>query len=195
VRYLNQKGMTADLILAGGAGLLTKTFPSWEQRRRFIRYLVGRYGAMNVTWQGVDRFEDYPDGRALLKEIGGLLKQLDPYQHPRTTGARVTSAPLLDDGWMNFAAYGTADDQVGAIEHQLYAVPFVNLDFGREDSGAGKRDPNDVDTAAFRKRMWNAAMNGQAVTYANTGSGAQLYLGTVAASELPPPIPAPQEVP
>jgi hypothetical protein len=91
VRYLNQKGITADLILAGGAGLLTKTFPSWEQRRRFIRYLVGRYGAMNVTWQGVDRFEDYPDGRALLKEIGGLLKQLDLYQHPRTTGARVTS--------------------------------------------------------------------------------------------------------
>ena len=184
VRYLNQKGITADLILAGGDRVLTKTFPSWEQRRRFIRYLVGRYAAMNVTWQGVDRFEDYPDGRALLKEIGGLLKQLDPYQHPRTTGARVTSAPLLDDGWMNFAAYGTSsDDQVGAIEHQLYAVPFVNLDFGREDSGAGKRDPSDVDTAAFRKRMWNATMNGQAVTYANTGSGAP-YLDAAGAKQM-----------
>jgi hypothetical protein len=173
IRYLNEKGIAADLILAGGPGFLTKVFPAWEQRRRFIRYVVGRYAAMNVTWQGVDRFEDYADGRALLKEIGGLLKELDAYQHPRTTGARVTSAPLLDDGWMDFAAYGTADDNVGAIEHQLFAVPFVNLDFGREDSGAGKSGPNDVDAATFRRRLWNATMDGQYVTYANSGAGAQ----------------------
>jgi hypothetical protein len=74
---------------------------------------------------------------------------------------------------MDFAAYGSANDSVGAIEHQLYAVPFVNLDFGREDSGAGKSGPNDVDAAAFRRRLWNATMDGQYVTYANTGSGAQ----------------------
>ena len=163
VRYLNEKGIVADLVLAGGPGLLTKVFPTWQQRRRFIRYMVGRYAAMNVTWQGVDRFEDYADGRALLKEIGGLLKEMDPYQHPRTTGAGVTSAPLLDDGWMDFAAHGTADDNVGAIEHQLYAVPFVNVDFGREDT----------DAAAFRRRLWNATMDGQYVTYAGSGSGAK----------------------
>ena len=102
-----------------------------------------------------------------------MLKELDGYQHPRTSGARVTSAPLLDDGWMDFATYGTTDEQIGAIEHQLYAVPFVNLDCGREDSGAGKTAAGDVDTAAFRKRLWNATMNGQSVTYANTGVGAQ----------------------
>ena len=84
VRYLNQKGIIADLILAGGSdGLLTKLFPSWEQRRRFVRYLVARYAAMNVTWLGLEHFEDYPDGRALLKEVGGLLKQLDGYQRDR----------------------------------------------------------------------------------------------------------------
>ena len=82
VRYLNQKGMMVDLILAGGPGYLSKLFPTWELRRRFIRYVVGRYTAMNVTWQGVDAFEDYADGRALLKEIGGVLKEADPYQHP-----------------------------------------------------------------------------------------------------------------
>ena len=163
VRYLNEKGLVVDLVLAGGPGFLTKVFPTWVERRRFVRYVVGRYAAMNITWQGVDRFEDYADGRALLKEIGGLLKELDPYQHPRTTGASVTSAPLLDDGWMDFAAYGTSDDNVGAIEHQLYAVPFVNLDFGREDS----------DTAAFRRRLWNASMDGQYLTYAGSGSGAK----------------------
>ena len=163
VRYLNEKGIAVDLVLAGGPGCLTKVFPGWEQRRRFVRYVVGRYAAMNITWQGVDRFEDYPDGRALLKEIGGLLKESDPYQHPRTTGASVTSAPLLDDGWMDFAAHGTTDDNVGAIEHQLYAVPFVSLDLGPEAS----------DTAAFRRRLWNATMDGEYPTYAGSGPGAK----------------------
>ena len=141
IRYLNAKGITADLILAADGAALVKAFPSWQQRRRFLRYLVGRYAAMNVTWQGVQYFEDSVDTRALLKETGAVLKELDGYQHPRTSGARVTSAPLLDDGWMDFAAYGNTDDQIGAIEHQLYGVPFVNLDCGREDSGAGKSAP------------------------------------------------------
>jgi hypothetical protein len=172
VRYLNQKGIAADLILAGGAGYLTKAFPTGQQRSRFLRFVVGRYAAMNVTWQAVDAFEDYPDSRALMKEVGSLLKQLDPYQHPRTSGAHLTSTPLLDDDWMNFAAYGTPDDNLGAVEHQLYGVPFVNLDFGREDSGAGKSGPNDVDAALFRRRLWSATMDGQYPTYANTGAGA-----------------------
>jgi hypothetical protein len=173
VRYLHDKGMTTDLILAGGTGYLTKVLPTAAQRRRFIRFVVGRYAAMNVTWQGVDYWEDYADARALMKEIGGVLKEMDGYGHPRTTGARVTSAPLLDDGWENIAAYGTADDAVPAIEHQLYPVPTVNLECGREDSGAGKRLPGDVDSAAFRRRLWNATMDGQYITYANTGSGPQ----------------------
>ncbi|HMC62225.1 MAG TPA: DUF5060 domain-containing protein, partial [Candidatus Solibacter sp.] len=172
VRYLNEKGITADLIL-GGDSQLAKVFPTWEQRRRFIRYVVARYAAMHVTWQGVEHFEDVPDGRALLKEMGALLKQLDPFQHPRGAGAHVTSAPLLDDGWMDYAAYGTSDDNLGAIEHQLFAVPSVNLALGREDSGAGKQGPDDLDAAAFRHRVWNASMDGQYPTYANTGSGAQ----------------------
>ena len=175
IRYLNGKGITADLILAADGDALTKALPTWEQRRRFLRFVVGRYAALHVTWQGVEFFEDSPDTRALLKETGKLLKELDGYQHPRTTGARVTSAPLLDDGWMDFAAYGGADGAVGAIEHQLYAVPSVNLDIGREDSGAGTHAPGDVDTAEFRKRLWNATMNGLAVTYAGTGAGAQAF--------------------
>ncbi|HEY2016046.1 MAG TPA: DUF5060 domain-containing protein, partial [Bryobacteraceae bacterium] len=158
IRYLNQKGMIVDLILAGGPGYLTKLFPTWEQRRRFLRFAVAHFTAFNVTWQGVEAFEDYVDGRGLLKEMGTELKQADPYLHPRTSGAHVTSTPLLDDGWMDFASYGTADDSLGAIEHQLFAVPFVNLDMGREDSGAGKSRPGDVDAATLRHRLWNATM-------------------------------------
>jgi len=118
---------------------------------------------MHITWHGVEHFEDTLDARALLKEIGSILKELDPYQHPRTTGARVTSAPLLDDGWMNFASYGSNDSNINAIEHQLYAAPFVNFDFGAETT----------DTVAFRHRLWNVAMDGQSPTYA-PGSGLRL---------------------
>jgi len=173
VRYLNQKGIVVDLMLARTPEQLVRLFPASGVRRSFVRYVAARYAAFNVTWELADSFEDYPEGRAVLKDMGAWLKEADPYQHPRTSGAHATSTPLLDDHWMDFAAYGTADDSVGAIEHQLYAVPFVNLDLGREDSGAGKSGPNDLDATAFRRRLWNATMNGQYVTYANTGAGAQ----------------------
>jgi hypothetical protein len=173
IRYLNQKGIIADLVLSHRPADLIKYFPSTGRRRRFIRYVAGRYAAFNVTWQAVDQFEGDPDGRALLKELGAEIKQDDPYQHPRTAGALLTSAPLLDDHWMDFVSYGASDDSLGAVEHQLYPVPFVNENFGREDSGAGKSGPGDVDAATFRHRLWNATMDGQYVTYSNTGSGPQ----------------------
>ncbi len=172
ILYLNRKGIVADLILARQPSVLANMFPGWQQRRRFVRYLAARYAAMNVTWQGAAEFEDDPDGRALLKETGLVLKESDPYHHPRTSGARVTSAPLLDDGWMDFAAYGPgADDSAGAIEHQLYPAPFVNLDLGREDSLARQPEDNGIDAATLRHRLWNATMDGQYPTYENLRTG------------------------
>ena len=170
IRYMNQKGIVADLILAGPQNQLTRLFPTWQQRRRYIGYIVARYAGMNVTWQGIQAFETYDAGRALLKEIGGLLKQMDPYQHPRTSGNMATSGGLNDDGWMDFVAHHTGDDQVCAIEHQLFAKPFVNLKFAGEDSGAGKSQPDDGDSTAFRHRLWNAVMDGDYPTYFNTGT-------------------------
>lgn len=173
VRYLNEKGITADLILADGSGALTTAFPTRAQRLRFVRFVVGRYAGMNVTWELVRFWEDYPDARALMKEVGLAIKSLDGMQHPRSTGAHITSAPLLDDGWETFVVDGTPDDNVGAIEHQLYAVPFVNTEPGREDTGAGKTQTGDADSATFRHRLWNATMDGQYPTLANTGGGAR----------------------
>jgi len=183
LHYISQKGMTADLIFAADPAQLTQLFPSREDRQRFVRYVAARYDAFNVTWQGVEAFENVVDGRAVLKEIGSWLKEADPYQHPRTSGARLTSAPLLEDHWMDFAAYRTGDDNIGAIEHQLYPVPFVNFELAREDSGAGKNGPGDVDTDTFRHRLWNATMDGQYPTYANTGSGAP-YANSAGAKQM-----------
>ncbi len=170
VRYINQKGMVADLILGGAEGQLARLFPDWQRRQRYISYIVARYAPMNVTWQAVREFETYPDGRALMKEIGGLLKDMDPYQHPRTSGSTATSGPLLDDGWMDFVAHHSGNDQICAIEHQLFATPLVNLKFAGEDSGAGKGAAEDVNSDAFRHRLWNAAMDGDYLTYFNTGT-------------------------
>jgi hypothetical protein len=103
---------------------------------------------MNITWEGLGEFEDYPGSRALLKEIGLELKKTDPYLHPRSTNARFTSTPLLADGWMNFIISRSTeegDDQMGSVEHQLYPVPFVG-----------------ITTAA---RLWSSVMDGQYVSF------------------------------
>jgi hypothetical protein len=170
VLALNQKGMVADLLLAGDENHLAQVFPNWRDRERYIRYLVARYSAMHITWQGVQEFEEYENGRELLKEIGELLKKLDPYNHPRSTHTVATSAPLLGDGWMNYRVYQSSDNALGAIEQQLYGVPAVNTEFAYEDSGAGRTHAHHVDTDAFRRRLWNATMNGQYPTFGNTGT-------------------------
>jgi hypothetical protein len=159
VRYLNQKGIVADLVLADSPSAITAMFPDRAQRQRFIRYLAARYAGMNITWQGVSAFEDERDGRGVMKEIGGWLKEADGYGHPRTSGANVTSAPMLDDGWMDMAVYGSgANNSVGAVERQLYGVPALNTAVTR--GGAAAQDA----AARFRSRLWNAAMNGQYVS-------------------------------
>jgi hypothetical protein len=170
VAYLNSKGIIADLILGWDENQLATLFPTWQQRERYLRYIVARYSAFNVTWQLVQEFEEYEQTRDLHKELGTALKKMDPFGHPRTTHTTSTSAPLLSDGWMDHVLYQSSDDQLGAIEHQLYAVPFVNSEFGYEDSGGGKTHNHHVDSDEFRRRLWNATMNGQYPTFGNTGT-------------------------
>jgi hypothetical protein len=167
---INRRGITVDLVLGGDANQLTRLFPEAQQRERYLRYMVARYASMNVTWQLVQEFESYDDARAVLKELGQALKKLDPFDHPRSTHAAATSAPLLADGWMNYVVYQSSEDALGAIEHQLYPVPFVNAGFAYEDSGAGRALPHDTDADTLRRRLWNATMNGQYPTSGNTGT-------------------------
>jgi hypothetical protein len=138
---IHKRGITTDLMLASDPDCITALFPDEPARARFVRYIVARYAAFNITWQGLGEFEDYSDGRALLKELGLDLKKLDPYQHPRSSNAKVTSAPLLPDGWMDYVVEASQDDTVGSVEHQFYAVPFVGV--------------------ADAQHLWNASMDGE----------------------------------
>jgi len=141
VMELQKRGIATDLVLAANPDHLRSLFPDWQSRERFIRYLIGRYAPLNITWQGVMEFEDYRDGRALLKEIGLALKKDDSYGHPRSSNARITSASLLRDGWMDFVITNSMDDQLGSVEHQLYTVPFIGI--------------------TTPEHLWNTTMNGQ----------------------------------
>ncbi|MDQ6758940.1 MAG: DUF5060 domain-containing protein [Acidobacteriota bacterium] len=138
---VHKRRIVADVVLASNPDALVKLFPDWQSRKRFIRFAVARYGSLNITWQGLEEFEGHANGRPLLKEIGLALKALDPYQHPRSSNARVTSSPLLSDGWMDFIIDHSGNDQIGSVEHQLYQVPFVGI--------------------TTVQHLWNATMNGQ----------------------------------
>ncbi|HYI92550.1 MAG TPA: DUF4038 domain-containing protein [Bryobacteraceae bacterium] len=167
---MNANGIIVDLILGHDKDHLRKAFPSAVQRERYIRYMISRYAAYNVTWQLVQEFEEYTDARELMKQLGTILKSRDPYGHPRTTHTTSTATPLLPDGWMDHVLYQSSSDDLGAIEHQLYAVPFVNAEFGYENSGGGQSHPHHVDSNTFRRRLWNATMNGQYPVFGNTGT-------------------------
>ena len=143
IRAINAKGLTADIVLAA--------IPSdARERERYITSIVAHLSAFNITWAGAPSMEDLPHARAVLKDVGALLEKLDPYQHLRTALSTSTSAPLAGDGWMNVLSYGTADANVGAVEHQFYQLPSINTGIQTQ------RD------------LWNATMNGQ---YPASGSG------------------------
>jgi len=143
IRAINDKGLTADIVLAA--------IPAdARQREAYLNGVVARFSAFNITWAGMPSFEAAAHGRAVMKDAGVVLKKLDPYDHPRTTMAAGTTAALAGDGWMNVLTYGTGDQQVGSVEHQFYQLPAVN---------AGIQSQHD---------LWNATMNGQ---YPASGSG------------------------
>jgi Domain of unknown function (DUF5060) len=143
MRAINAKGLTVDLAFA--------SIPEdAKERDRYLAEMVSRFAGLNVTWMGVPQFENVEHARAIFKDAGELIKKYDPYNHPRTTLAAKTSSPLLGDAWMTVAAYGTPDENIGAVEHQLYQAPAIN---------SGIRSERD---------LWMATMNGQ---YPASGSG------------------------
>ncbi len=75
-------------------------------------------------------------------------------QPSSSSGVEVTRAPLVRGCWQSFASHATPDSNVNAIEHQIYAVPFVNTGI------------SDADAEAFRHHLWNSTMDGQYLTAA-----------------------------
>jgi hypothetical protein len=142
------RGFTIDLLFADEAFIRSGQLNEYGQREALIRYLIARYAGLNVTWQGIEHFEDVPESRELLKDLGALLQKYDAFQHPRSTDARVSSSPLLPDGWMNYLIEASPDPQLGAVEHQFTQQPEIHVITA-------------VDPDSFRHELWNCTTNGE----------------------------------
>ncbi len=157
------RGFTLDLLLADRAFAASGFFADFDKHEAVIRYLVARYGGLNVTWQGIQDFEDVPNSRALLRDLGSWLQKEDGFNHPRSTGARDSTFPLDADGWLNYNIEASADPQLGAVEHQFTQQPEIHV--------IRTSEPN-----AFRHELWNATTNGEypSVSYESTQNEANV---------------------
>jgi hypothetical protein len=145
---VSRRGLTADLLLADESSLRSGLLGNWQQRDSLLRYIIARYGALNVTWQGIEHFENTADSRALLKDLGSFLQKYDAYHHPRSTDARATSSPLLADGWMNYLMEASPRPELGAVEHQFTHMPEIHV-------------INATDPDTFRHELWTSTTNGE----------------------------------
>ncbi len=137
-----ERGFTMDLLLADNA------FTNFSDPDNLIRYLCARYAGLNVTWQGIEDFEDIPNSRALLRNLNTLLQKYDGFDHPRTTDARNSGFPLVNDGWMNYLIEASSNPQLGAVEHQFTQQPEIHMVQATEPD-------------AFRRELWDATTNGE----------------------------------
>jgi hypothetical protein len=142
------RGFTVDLLLADDSFVRSGTLNEWQQRDSLVRYLVARYGGFNVTWQGIERFETIDGSRALLKDLGSSLRKYDSFQHPRSTDARDSSSPLINDGWMNYVIEASPHPEVAAVEHQFTQQPAIHVITATEPD-------------TFRHELWNCTANGE----------------------------------
>ncbi len=153
VAYLHGLGIVSDLLLASSGQEVERLFRRLRDRDRYIRYVCARYAAFSVTWQILLEWESHESGGALLKQLANALNKHDPYKHPKSTGATVTSASLAEDTWQDYYTQNRVDPALAAIEYEINRAPFVNTGVG---IGAGP--------AAARRQAWNAAVRGHYVT-------------------------------
>jgi hypothetical protein len=146
LKALNERGIIADLILSDSPREMAAKYPGWRERSEFAEYVANRFSAFDVTWLIFRDWEDGKDGRAMAKEIGAILKKSDPNNHPRSTGARMTSASLAGDDWMDYINLGTAEESLARVEREFYGKPFV---VSAEVRGSSEE---------VRKKFWRSTM-------------------------------------
>ena len=157
VSYLHSSGFVTDLVLSKSGDDLERMFPRNRELDRYIRFVCARYAAYSVTWQALLEWESHPDGSKLAGQVGRALAKHDPYKHPRSTGAAVTSAPLFEDGngWQDYIVQNRVEESLAAIEYETHPAPFVNTGIG-----------TGIDAESARKQAWKAAVRGHYVTLA-----------------------------
>ncbi len=157
LNVLNAAGIIADLVVTPASSL------NREGRQAYMRYVIARCAARNATWVLLDAFEKEEHPHDLLRELAGYLDE-DPFHHPRTVGAAVTSGTFADESWMQIRSYGSADWSISAVEDQVFPKPAV--------SRIEAASPDD-----FRHQLWNASMSGTYPEAEATDETRLKYLG------------------
>jgi hypothetical protein len=142
------RGFGLDLMIADASFAKSFDLSDYPKRDALLRYVVARYGALDVAWEGFERFEEIDNARALLKGVAESLDKYDMFRHPRSTGARDTSSGLLRDGWMDYLIESSPHPELGAVEHQFTAQPEIHF--------VSATAPDD-----FRHEIWSATTNAE----------------------------------
>ena len=159
VAYLHGLGFVTDLVLSNSGEEVERLFPRMRQRDRYVRYVCARYAAYSVTWQVLLEWASHDAGGKLASQLAASLGKHDPYSHPKSTGATVTSAPLAEDEWQDYITQNRVDPALASIEYETYPAPFVNTGVG---AGA---NPD-----AARQQAWTAATRGHYISLASSDS-------------------------
>ena len=157
IAYLHDLGLVTDIVVAPSGEDLERLFPRRRQRDRFVRYICARYAAYSVTWQMLLQWESYDSGARLAADLAAAVAQHDPYAHPKSTGAMVTSAPLAEDGWQDYITQNRVSPSLASIEYERQRAPFVNIGVGAGASVEGAR-----------RDAWTASTRGHYVTLADS---------------------------
>jgi hypothetical protein len=180
VRAMNERGITAGIVLAWGSGDPSWTsFTSDAARRRYARYVAARYSAFDVVFVVSGEWDEAGLPRAVFDAIGAEIRAGDP--HGRLIGIHGTGSveEFADDAWMSFGDYqqlynALHANVLGARDH---AKPVVNAEYAyylRDQDGDGVVDkPNSATLAQIRHATWDLVMAGG---YFVTGWGTT-YLG------------------
>lgn len=161
VAHLHGLGVVTDLVLGNSGDEIERLFPRVRLRDRYVRYVCARYAAYSVTWQVLLEWESHEDGARIASQLARSLDKYDPYSHPKSTGATVTSAPLAEDGWQDYIIQNRVDPALASIEYETHPAPFVNTGVGAGASAAGAR-----------RQAWTAATRGHYITLAEAGRDA-----------------------
>lgn len=159
VAYLHSLGLVTDLVLGESGAQVEELFPRLRQRDRFVRYVCARYAAYSVTWQVLGEWESHEEGARIASQLASSLDKHDPYSHPKSSGATVTSSPLAEDKWQDYIIQNRVDSALASIEYELHPYPIVNTGIG---AGAN--------TTSVRQQAWTVATRGHWITLADSGA-------------------------
>ena len=192
IAYANTKGITVGLVLAWGDKGRNpndwREFPSQAARERYARYVVARYGALNVYFIVAGEWNaDYRIGQTVSEErahaeynaLGRLISETDGHGrlvgiHPIRLAREFGAEP-----WCSFGDYQQKYSNLHGeiLKSFVHDKPVVNAEYAYylrdqdEDGVCDKQNSHNLET--IRHATWDILMAGG---YLITGWG-NTYFG------------------